>query len=43
MEIQYREDGSKWIETPWGDGKRIGMEVRYYEDGSKFSETPLRR
>ena len=36
------ENGSKWVETPYEDGKRIGMEITlipmYYEDGSKFSE-----
>jgi len=28
------------METPWVDGKRIGMQIAYREDGSKSSETP---
>ena len=38
--IHYRKDGSKWVETPYVDGKEHGTEIHYYEDGSKEYEIP---
>ena len=39
-EIRYYKDGSKWLETPYVDGKKQGMEIQFREDGSKCMETP---
>ena len=39
-EIRYYEDGSKWKEMRYVDGKPQGMEIQFREDGSKCMETP---
>ena len=36
--IGYYEDGSKFVETPYLNGKIHGTEIRYNRDGSKWLE-----
>ena len=38
--FEYYEDGLKYSETPFVNGKEHGMEITYHEDGSKTWETP---
>ena len=38
--IWYHEDGAKYREAPYVNGKQHGTQIWYYKDGSKLSEIP---
>ena len=38
--VEYYENGQKWKEGTYKDGKKDGLETEWYEDGQKIKEAP---
>ena len=36
--VEYHENGQKWIEATYKDGKEDGLWTKWYENGQKFRE-----